>query len=118
MTDLRPRLVEAADYLEQLHEAAAHIPEDQVQHEVKGMVVTEHGAVRELVAQFFFGGAVEVWMTLGPAALPIVAGWLRTEARITASDEVHDGNCRNGTCTTVSALALADHILKVKEKQT
>jgi hypothetical protein len=61
------------------------------------------------VALFFYGGAADVFLTLGPAVLPLLAMTLRK----TAAE--HSGVPSE---TVMAALALTDHILKAKEKQS
>lgn len=97
------RLNEAADYLDYLYEGAKHIPTDMFHDEErKGLVRTQQ---RE-AAVFFYSGAAEVFLTLGPAALPVLAGWLRATARVYSGVPGE---------RIQAALAFADHVLKTKE---
>lgn len=100
------RLIKAADRLDYLYEGSKHIPRDLAHSEVtRGLVVKDgRSATNERpVAQFFWGGAAEVFVTLGPAVLPLLATLLRK----TAAD-------RAGvpSATVLAALAFADHVLK------
>ena len=86
-------LRQAADICESLHEGARHIPADLIHDRDfrMGLVVPEapHADVQSNVnpvAQFFYGGAAEVFLTLGPAALPLLASIFRTMARYGAND--------------------------------
>jgi hypothetical protein len=111
MTDIKARLTEAADYLDNLYEGSRYIPGDLIHSEaqrglVKALPEDAPDATRaHPVAQFFYDGAAEVFLALGPAALPLLADVLRTEA----SEEWLPG---------AAAVALANHILKEKERQT
>jgi hypothetical protein len=97
----RQQLIKAAERLEYLYERSKHIPTDLI-HDRGYRVgwVHEKSATGELVAQFHYGGAAEVFLTLGPAVLPILADVLRTEA----GRAVPNGD----------AVRLADHILKTE----
>lgn len=122
MTDIKARLNEAADYLEHLYEGSKHIPTDLI-HD-RGYRVgwvhekNEHG---DLVAQFHYGGAAEVFMALCPAILPDLARWLREEAAhvhySNLSNETDQGDVptENHWDTVRTSLRLADRILKAKE---
>lgn len=108
MTDIPARLTEAADYLDYLYEGAKHIP-TELFHDRDfrvGLIHTEQsgGMHHSEVAQFFYGGAAEVFLTLGPAALPLLAQLLRSEAEGTSI----------GRPVNFNAKILADHILKAK----
>ena len=102
MTDIPARLREAADHLDHLYEGAKHIPTDMFEDEERnGYVRTSHWEV----ALFRWGGAAEVFLALGPAALPLLAEWLRATARVYSGvpgDRIQ------------AALAFAEHILKTK----
>lgn len=114
MTDIKNRLTGAADHLDYLYEGAKHLPADLIHSdERRGLVTTV--VTERPVAQFFWGGAAEVFLALGPAALPILARILREEARVTIS-EAHGENCSDD-CVTLDYLRLADHILITKENQ-
>lgn len=126
MTDIKARLLEAADHLDYLHEGSKHIPTDLVHSEERrGLVMsTETDAHRaRQVGQFFWGGAAEVFITLGPAVLPLLANWLHSEADDVAMiDAINSRDPDNPGKTRVlyrpqtsDALRLADHILKTRE---
>lgn len=108
MSDVRAWLTSAADHLDYLYEGARHIPTDLVHDRDfrMGLVRTreDDGHHTRDIALFFYGGAAEVFMTLGPAALPLLATLLRTEAGHAAP--------------TDGAVQLADHILKIKEQES
>lgn len=115
MIDIKARLTEAADYLDHLYEGARHIPED-LRHspKVRGRV-EDHN--ENTAALCFYGGLAEVILALSPASIPGIAQWLRTEAACNAGDEDHEATgCTVETCTALAALAVAENILKVKEK--
>lgn len=99
MSDAKARLTEAAEHLDWLYEGAKHLPSDLVHDRDfrMGLVRSENRSV----AQFFYGGAAEVFMTLGPDVLPLLSTLLRSEAgRITP---------------TYGSVQLADHIIATKE---
>jgi hypothetical protein len=108
MTDIVARLNAAADHLDWLYEGAKHIPSDMIHDRDfrMGMVRADQWKV----AQFFYGGAAEVFLTLGPDVLPLLSKLLRT----TAASHL----CNLGTETADAVVALADHILKAKEEGT
>lgn len=109
MTDaITGRILAAADHLDYLHEGSRHIPTDLI-HDRDfrvGLVCTRNQQVGQTVAQFFYGTAAEVFMTLGPACLPLAATLLRAVAA---------GSLDVPSDVTMSAYRLADHILKIKE---
>ena len=118
MNSIKSRLEEAADYLDHLYEGSKHIPTDLFHPEdERGIVLSMSPSAHKPVAQFFWGGATEVFLALGPVALPLLSRLLRTEAAGSAGDEIHDARCVPEECTGVAAVALADHILKAKESQ-
>lgn len=106
----RERLIAAADQLDCLYEGSEHIPTDLF-HDRDfrvGLVRPECTRVSDMadlhaVAHFFYGGAAEVFLTMGPAVLPLLSPLLRQVA-----DSPTDG-------ALTAALALADHILEQKE---
>lgn len=104
MTDIKARLLEAADNLDHLHEGSKHIPTDLVHSDATRGLVKCADRVQP-VALFYFGGAAEVFLTLGPAVLPLLAQTLRKAA------EDHFGVPSE---TVLAACDLADHILKEK----
>jgi hypothetical protein len=110
MTDTVARLNEAADHLDWLYEGARHIPSDLIHDRGfrMGLVCTRNQQPGQTVAQFFYGGAAEVFLTLGPEALPLLSKLLRTTA---ASYFV------NLPETAKAVVALADHILKAKGEE-
>lgn len=126
MTDIKARLLEAADYLDYLHEGSRHIPVSLAHSKFSsGLVIKAGGSDTNEwhVAHFFWGGAAEVFIALGPAVLPLLAKWLRSEADDAAMiDAINDKDTDNPGKTRVlyrpqasDALALADHILKTRE---
>jgi hypothetical protein len=99
------RLIEAADYLDHLHAGSKHIPTDLI-HDRDfrvGLVCTQTQSPTQTVAQFFWGGAAEVFLALGPASLPLLSQLLR--------DECKWNRAFDGASSRAAALALADHIL-------
>ena len=84
-------LRQAADICESLHEGARHIPADLI-HDREfrvGLVNSNEGGegfTPPSVAQFYYGGAAEVFLTLGPAVLPLLASIFRTMARYGSND--------------------------------
>lgn len=112
MTDTVARLNEAADHLDWLYEGAKHIPSDLIHDRGfrMGLVCTKDQRPGQTVAQFFYGGAAEVFLTLRPEALPLLSKLLR----ITAASHL----CNLGTETADAVIALAGHILKAKEEGT
>jgi hypothetical protein len=112
MRDIKTRLIEAADYLDYLYEGSKHIPVDLMHdREFRAGLVRprDNAEVTDVnpVAQFFYGGAAEVFTALGPAALPLLARLLRSEAEAP----------KIGRTINFNAEVLADHILKEKEKE-
>lgn len=107
MTDIKARLTEAADHLDWLYEGARHIPTDLIHDRDFRVGLVRSGDLDpdRPVAQFFWGGAAEVFLTLGPDALPILASMLRSEA-----DAIDIGRSVN-----FNAKILADHVLNTKE---
>ena len=99
----RERLIEAADHLDYLYEGSKHIPTDLFHSAINRGWVLDRAPDSRPVAQFLYGGAAEVFLTMGPAALPLLSPLLRQVA-----DNPTDG-------TVTAALTLADHILKQKE---
>lgn len=126
MSTIAVRLTEAADYLDYLHEGAKHIPADLERNtDIKGLVAQPErpdGGVHR-VAQFFYGGAAEVFLALGPAVLPLLAKLLREEARNVAMSESINGLLAQIKSdaqpmyleSALAAVTVADHILKSKE---
>jgi hypothetical protein len=80
-------LRQAADICESLHEGSKHIPADLI-HDRGYRVgwVHEGSATGDLVAQFHYGGAAEVFLTLGPAFLPLLAATFRSVAKYGSND--------------------------------
>ncbi len=79
MSGIKETLNAAADRLDRLHEGSEHIP-DGIMHDRefrRGLVRTE----TERVAQFYYGGAAEVFIALGPESVPLLADLLRALAR-------------------------------------
>ena len=120
MTTPTERLTLAADRLDHLHEGAKHIPTDLIHDRDFRMGLVRTQQVE--VAQFFYGGAAEVFLTLGPAVLPMLAKLLRAEVKsVKASESIHgiltrpSGDQPQYLDSTVAALAFADHILKTEE---
>jgi len=110
-TDIKARLTEAADYLDHLYGGSKHVPADLMHDRDfrRGLVrPTASAEVTDVhpVAQFFWGGLPEVFLALGPAALPLLSKLLRTQAEE-----------RSGvpSQSDMAAIALADHILAQKE---
>lgn len=116
MTGIKTRLIEAADYLDYLFEGSRHVPMD-LRHStrIRGRV---EDSDENTVALFFYGGVPEVFLALGPAVLSLLSRWLRTEATYGSGSDIHDESCQAGWCQAVDALAVADQILKAKEKST
>ncbi len=117
MTDIKARLTEAADYLEYLFEGSKHVPDGLFQTAAQRGLV--RGPADEVVAQFFYGGAADVFIALGPAALPLLARMFRAETYCAGDDGDHEkSGCTDTNCTALAALKLADYILKAKETET
>ena len=126
MKSVKHRLEEAADYLDHLYKGSKQSPTTLAHSEVtRGLVVEDCGSAtnEQPVAHFFRDGLPEVFLTLGPASLPLLSRWLRREVEdvvmcdaINAKDPDNPGKTRVMYRPQASnAVAFADHILKVKE---
>lgn len=113
MSNIKDTLLMAAERLEYLYAGASHIPTDLVAHAqgIRGRVTPRDS--QEPVAQAFYGGLAEVIVALGPPALPLLATWVRHEA-FAVGDADHE-RCDTNSCPTVTALRLAEHVLKNEE---
>lgn len=130
MTDVKARLTEAADYLDYLYEGSKHIPAEAFHDKHRRGVVRAFQAdphspePAALVAQFFYGGAADVFLALGPGALPLLSALLRHEAAdVAMCDAINERDPDNDGKTRVlyrdatsSAMALAAYILKAKDQ--
>lgn len=126
MTTPTERLNRAAYRLDHLYEGAKHIPTDLF-HDRDfrvGLVNSESHEPGPSIAQFYWGGAAEVFLALGPAVLPMLAKLLREEARNVAMSESINGLLAQNRsdaqpsylASALAALAFADHILNTEEK--
>lgn len=119
MTDttigIRQTLLNAADRLDDLYNAAYHVPAPLTTHagDMRGLLTSSEG---EPVAQAYFGGLAEVIQTLDVGMLPVLAVWLRTQAK-PVQDDAHD-TCTTRNCTVLAAQDVAVRILSVKESQS
>lgn len=117
MSDVKTRLIEAADYLDRLADEAEYrdgrwfVDVAVLANSIKWLGPT-HDALTATVPQ------AELVNAFSPAVVHVLAQWLRTEAKLNAGDELHDKDCTVESCTAVAALALADRLLKGKGEQS
>jgi hypothetical protein len=122
MVNIRTRLLEAADYLDDVSTHARWHPDDSAREDrwrvdVAGPIATTQWLGPKLdVLTATWPQAALVDMC-SPFFVRVLATWMRTEAKHNFGDEDHS-HCEVTTCSAVAALALAELVLKEKEKET